>query len=713
MCGFCTQAELKEICDVEGFGSLTTELTEIGLTIPGDTTSTETIGIGETRDETLESAGDTDWFQITLNAGDVIQIDLTGVDHDAGNGLGALADTFLRFRDAAGNILVTDDDGGAGFNSSMALIIETSGTYFIEADSYANSYAGDYRLQVSAVALPSPVVSIEGANALDDTDPILVYFAQAGDTYAYNSVTYTATGTNAWEQSQLFSIFEGVEEFADIDFQITTDRAQADLEWATDVLPSSGGGTLLGFFYFPDANGDGGYGILNNNSAAFPGWNSAPGGTLDTGGFMYGVAIHELGHGLGLGHPHDGGNGTSTMVGVGSSSDRGLYDLNSAAYTAMSYNEGSPIAGVASSVASTGHGATFGALDIAALQTFYGANTTHASGNDVYTLDDSNATGSGAGYYTIWDTAGTDRIQYLGASDATIDLRAATLAYEVGGGGFISHVTGVIGGRTIANGVVIENATTKDGNDTVTGNDAVNLLDSGRGDDTVNGLGGGDRLMGRAGDDELNGGDDNDFLFGGTNEDTLNGEDGNDVLMGGSDNDTLNGGNDNDRVEGGSGADSMDGGSGSDMLMYRSSSAGVTVNLGTNTASGGDATGDTFTNFERLRGSNHDDTLTGSDQNNRIYGGQGIDIIDGGRGNDVLNGDGGEDVFIFGTDDGDDTINGGASSDTCDFSGFDSTDFTIVDLVGANWTVTEIATGDFDTLNSIETLIFDDVTLVA
>ncbi len=56
--------------------------------------------------------------------------------------------------------------------------------------------------------------------------------------------------------------------------------------------------------------------------------------------------------------------------------------------------------------------------------------------------------GSPAGIYTITNAGGAAR--------AVIDLRAATLRYEEGGGGFVSAVNGIAGGFTIAAGVVIE-----------------------------------------------------------------------------------------------------------------------------------------------------------------------------------------------------------------------------------------------------------------
>ena len=560
MCGICQQALLDDDCGQE-FASITFDANLTANTIPGDTTTTETIEFGETRLESLEVAGDTDWYAIELEAGDAFVIDVMGVDHDGGNGLDALADSTLRLYDSEGNMIASNDNIGLrNKDSQIETAVAADGVYYIEVGSAEDSFAGDYQLDVTQFEIPegaTPLDAIRGNKQLDDSETILVYFAVEGDTYRSFLDVYTATGTNAYEQDQLFSIFEGIEEFADIDFEITTDREAADLEIATAELPSDPSGTLLGFFNFPTKDGEGRFGVLNNNNPDFPEWNDTPGGTLDTGGFMFGVAIHEFGHGLGLGHPHDTGNGSDKMVGVSDSADSGPYNLNMAAYTAMSYVEGSDVAGVADSTAATGHGATFGALDIAVLQEYYGVNTTHASGNDVYILHDSNDVGSGAGYYTTWDTGGTDEIRYEGSKDATIDLRAATLEYELGGGGFVSYVDGVIAGRTIANGVVIENARGGAGNDMITGNAAENAMTGNSGDDGLNGMEGDDRVGGGGGNDDLDGGMDNDVVVGGGGKDTVTGGEGDDMVKGSRGADVVGGGTGNDTVKGGGGNDTF------------------------------------------------------------------------------------------------------------------------------------------------------------
>jgi serralysin len=146
-----------------------------------------------------------------------------------------------------------------------------------------------------------------------------------------------------------------------------------------------------------------------------------------------------------------------------------------------------------------GYEGTLMAFDVALMQQKYGANTSFHNKADTYVLSDAN--GTGAYYSCLWDTGGTDRILYQGASDATIDLRAAHLGYAAGSGGYISFADGIFGGFTIAHDVVIENARGGSGRDRIIGNDARNFLNGGAGDDTIMGGLGGDTLKGGGGAD--------------------------------------------------------------------------------------------------------------------------------------------------------------------------------------------------------------------
>ncbi|HEX7985844.1 MAG TPA: calcium-binding protein, partial [Duganella sp.] len=202
----------------------------------------------------------------------------------------------------------------------------------------------------------------------------------------------------------------------------------------------------------------------------------------------------------------------------------------------------------------------------------------------------------------------------------------------------------------------------------------------------------------------------NDTLTGGTAADQLLGLGGNDTLLGNAGNDIL---------DGGSGADVLNGGLGTDTATYANSAAGVTVNLATGTASGGDAEGDTLIAIETVIGSGFDDTLASSTAAHALQGGAGNDVyilgnaavvvveqagagtdevrtalatlsiatydnvenltytgttafngtgnagnntISGGIGNDALRGGAGNDVLVGGI--GNDTLFGGAGADT-------------------------------------------------
>ena len=114
-----------------------------------------------------------------------------------------------------------------------------------------------------------------------------------------------------------------------------------------------------------------------------------------------------------------------------------------------------------------------------------------------------------------------------------------------------------------------------------------------------------------------------------------------------------------DTLEGGQGSDTLDGGGGTDTLSYASSNAGVTVDLAAGTASGGDAQGDTFTNFENLTGSEYADTLSGDSGDNVLIGGGGDDTLSGGGGDDTAWGGDGADTYLFMEAMGNDTFHGG------------------------------------------------------
>src|SRR5690606_734191 len=329
---------------------------------------------------------------------------------------------------------------------------------------------------------------------------------------------------------------------------------------------------------------------------------------LVPGGNSWVTVIHEAGHGLGMAHPHDNGaenygpDNSEVMQGVTDPfTSLGSFGLNQGVFTTMTYNDGwrsSPFGPTPSNL--YGGQATPMALDVALMQQRYGVNPNTGAGNTTYALALANSA-----YRTIWDVGGTDTMSYAGSGNATIDLRAATLLNAVGGGGYVSFVQGVHGGWTIANGVVIENATGGSGNDTLIGNSAANILTGGAGADTMSGGAGDDTyFVDNAGDvvtEAVNEGIDtvnasttfnlsanienltllssafevhgagnalNNVITGNENANYIQGLGGDDHLIGNGGNDQLLGGDGDDVLDGGSGSDRMDGGAGNDTIFW-------------------------------------------------------------------------------------------------------------------------------------------------
>jgi Ca2+-binding RTX toxin-like protein len=124
-------------------------------------------------------------------------------------------------------------------------------------------------------------------------------------------------------------------------------------------------------------------------------------------------------------------------------------------------------------------------------------------------------------------------------------------------------------------------------------------------------------------------------LTSGAGADTVTGTSGANIIRTNAGIDNVNAGDGNDIVEGGAGGDTLDGGLGVDTVDYSSSTANVTINLATNSASGGHATGDIISNFENVTGSAFADTLTGNGGANVLNGGGNADLMTGAGGDDV------------------------------------------------------------------------------
>ena len=243
----------------------------------------------------------------------------------------------------------------------------------------------------------------------------------------------------------------------------------------------------------------------------------------------------------------------------------------------------------------------------------------------------------GAGADDLDGGSGIDKAIYgASATGVTVDLSAGTGLGGDAAGDVLTDIEDIDGSAyaDILTGDTAANALSGGaGNDQLVGGVGADDIDGGSGVDkaiyTVSSAGvtvdlaAGTGLGGDAAGDVLSGIED------------IDGSAHDDVLTGDSAINALDGGAGNDWIEGAAGADTLDGGAGSDWVAYTQSASAVTVDLLAGTTSGGDAAGDSLSNFENIEGSAHNDTLTGDTAANLLQGGGGDDTLVGGLGEDV------------------------------------------------------------------------------
>jgi len=227
-----------------------------------------------------------------------------------------------------------------------------------------------------------------------------------------------------------------------------------------------------------------------------------------------------------------------------------------------------------------------------------------------------------------------------------------------------------------------------EGNDVLFGTLGADRIDGGDGDDWLLGSQGDDILIGGSGRDEIwytgagtyfpgavdtissgvvvnlltgtaTGGGGNDTLFG--IEDVV-GSNFDDLLIGNDGSNYLGGANGTNVYDAGLGDDIIDdGGPSTGTAAYWSALSSVTINLATNSATGG-AGNDILLNVENATGSSFADSITGNG---------GANVLDGADGDDTLRGDFGDDKLI-----------GGLGNDTAVFSGHRSAYAIAIDGAG-------------------------------
>jgi Ca2+-binding RTX toxin-like protein len=638
-----------------------------GDVIPGSVETGFTLTLGQSETGTINTENDRDWFAVTLVAGQTYQFDLV-----SSSGANPLTDPYLELRNEFGAIQAIDDDGGPGLNSRITFTAATSGTYFLNATAFDNpgqTDVGDYTISFNNGTPQNPLNTLAWNYTFPDLT-INVYFTTNGETFGDTSI-------RNWTQDEINSVMSALASISAVTPLVFTQVfSSVGSDFRLTIANLDAG--VLGRFFIGAGNGS-----FDPDGV---GWSSSG---MAPGSLGYATIVHEILHGLGLAHPHDNGGGSEIMQGVTNAfNSYGTFLMNQGVFTTMSYNDGwvSPF-GMNSSF-TTGSQAGPMALDIARLQQLYGTTTAN-TGDNTYTL-----TAAAGSYRAIWDTGGTDTIQFSGTQAATIDLRAASITTASGGGGWVSYVTGFHAGWTIANGVVIENATGGSGADNITGNDVANVLTGNNGDDTLTGNGGADTLDGGAGSDTMAGGAGDDTFYADSTSDnaTENADEGIDTVFasatytlsanlenltltgsgainatGNTSNNVIVGNSGANFINGGAGADAMSGGDGNDNFTVDNAGDTVSENASQGTdrvfasvsfALGSNVENLTLTGVDAINGYGNElvNTLIGNDAANILDGGTGADSMTGGLGNDSYYVDDTGDSVVENPGEGTDTV---------------------------------------------------------
>jgi len=160
--------------------------------IPTDLVGNEThnaiyLSMGSSYNSSIDYSGDKDFFQVYLEEGNTYRFNLDEI---------GLKDTYLRLRDANGDQIASDDDGGSDLNSQLTYVANVSGYYYLDARGYNDTYTGSYLLTAQEINQTESIYSINALNHADEGDNITFRIYRSGNTNSSSTVHfYTEDGT--------------------------------------------------------------------------------------------------------------------------------------------------------------------------------------------------------------------------------------------------------------------------------------------------------------------------------------------------------------------------------------------------------------------------------------------------------------------------------------------------------------------------------------
>lgn len=115
---------------------------------PASTATTGMVAVGGSIAGDIETAGDADWFKVTLTSGKTYRFACEGSD----TGQGTLEYPVLRLLDGTGHVLLSDsgsvDGPGPGWTSLLIYAAPSSGTYHVSAEA-SGKHTGTYKIRAN------------------------------------------------------------------------------------------------------------------------------------------------------------------------------------------------------------------------------------------------------------------------------------------------------------------------------------------------------------------------------------------------------------------------------------------------------------------------------------------------------------------------------------------------------------------------------------
>ncbi|GAB0056474.1 hypothetical protein SIID45300_00782 [Candidatus Magnetaquicoccaceae bacterium FCR-1] len=151
--------------------------------VPANVNTSFQVALNGSVSDTLEVAGDQDWFIVHLTAGNIYQFNANGI---------SLPDPYLWLLNSVGGVLVENDDANGVLNSQLSYTATYTGVHYLAVGGYGGTNTGSYNLLTTCISGDPLVLDLDGNG---------VRLTSAGDGVRFDMNQDGATETTGWISS--------------------------------------------------------------------------------------------------------------------------------------------------------------------------------------------------------------------------------------------------------------------------------------------------------------------------------------------------------------------------------------------------------------------------------------------------------------------------------------------------------------------------------